>query len=205
MIQIPKSWKDIKLPQFELLIAVEQHQYDDELDRTIDWIAALTKSTPDEIASLPFDKLSGIIKQLAWAREGKFNTRIPKFFTCGGQLFEVVYQVEKFTSVQYRELEEWLADDPINNLDKIMATLTIERKWWLKGGRYDPATHAKRAAIFKKELSLAVIYPLALFFQKVFVNTVESVNRTAINKINRVNKDLLKELQKLLKEQEVNS
>lgn len=198
---IPTSWRQIYLPQFEAALLVEQTVYDDEIDRQVEWIAALTNSTRDEIASLPFDQLTSIAKQLAWVKNPQFNTRIPKFFTAGGKLWEVVHEINKLSAAQYAELCTWMKDDPMNNLDKVMATITIQRKWWLFSGKYDGETHAERAAIFRKHLSLAVIYPISLFFSLVYTRLMLSVQTSSLNHLNRINREMAKELIETIKEQ----
>lgn len=200
-IKIPQNWKDVKLDQFEAALLVEQTEYDDPIDQQVEWIAALTGATIEQIEQLPFSELTDIALKLKWVKTPEFNTRIPRFFTAGGQMFEIVYSIEQLTAAQYAELCTWMNGEPLRNLDKVMASVTIRRKWWLLKGKYDGATHEQRANLFRKHLSLAVIYPIALFFSQVYTRLMVDMQGSLANELHKVNRELVTELKTILKGQ----
>lgn len=200
-INIPSSWKDIKLSQFEAALLVEQTEYEDAIDQQVEWIAALTGATIEKIEQLPFSELADISVKLKWVKEPKFDERIPRFFTIGSKMFEVVYQIDQLTAAQYAELCTWMKVDPMLNLDKAMASITIRRKYWLLKGKYDGATHEARAKLFRKHLSLAVIYPIALFFSQVFTRLMLDMQDFSVKELIKLRKQMTMELKQILKEQ----
>lgn len=197
-MKIPRNWKDITLPIFEAAYRVEQDQYDDEIDRQIDWLAAVTQCSREDIAAMNLKELADLKNKLQWITRPKFNERIPKFFTAGNRLWEVTTEVDKLTAAQYAELCTWMKQDPMMNLDKVMASLTTRRRWWLFRSVYDGSTHSERAAIFRKGLNMAIIYPVALFFFRVFTRSMDDIRASLDRQKHQATKELIQELREAI-------
>lgn len=174
-MNVPKDWSEIKLPQFENALIVEKGKYDDPTDLMIDWLAAICDCNREDMELLTLRQLRELNEKLKWIREMKFGKRIPKFFTIKGKLYEVCTDVSKLTAAQYAELCTWMKRDPMLHLAEIMASVTKQRKWLLWSGKYDGFRHKERAELFASHLSLAVIYPIAMFFFQVLSRSLPAI------------------------------
>lgn len=172
---VPKTWKDIKLPQFEAALRVEEANYDDPIDRQLDWIAAICQTDREALEEMTIGEVSAIARRLEWIKCPNFNEKIPRFFTCAGRLFELTWRIDKITAAQYAELCTWMKDKPMLNLHKVMASVSTERKFWLLPTKYNGATHEWRANLFRRHLSMAVIYPVALFFFRLLTRSMHDI------------------------------
>jgi hypothetical protein len=192
-IKIPTQWSEVTLSQFEAAYDVEQSEFDNLIDQQVNWIAAITGAKVDELESLTVADISGIVKKMEWMKSPNFTSKIPKFFICGGKVWEVTTEIELLTAAQYMELCTWMKDNPMKNFDKIMATITVRKPYWVLSGKYDASTHKERAQLFREKLSLAVIYPVSLFFFRKFTLLIKSIQES-------LEKERLKMLRELLEE-----
>lgn len=174
-MQVPNSWRDITIGRFIAAYDVLTAEHESELDKEVAFCAAITGVTEDIIYALPIDEFKEISKQLSFVSNLEtIGTKFPKWFCIGGMIYRPVRDLRKLTGGQYIDLMTFVKGDDkrlIHNLHLIMATVCRP----LFRRKYKGETHAKTAAIFKEQMSVAIAYPVALFFCAVWLNSMPAI------------------------------
>lgn len=174
-MRIPQSWKDITIRQFLAANEALQATYDDKVDQSIALVSAVTGASEKDILSLPRKELIQIVEQLSFLNTvDSISTKWPKWFMIQGRLFKPVQKLDNLTAGQYIDLMAF-SKEPMENIHKVLATLCLPCTWYLKAKKYDGAKHQEIAQFFLDNLTMDIAYPIAVFFCKVWENSLPAI------------------------------
>jgi hypothetical protein len=166
-MKLPSSWKQITIKQYLEIDTIIKDTSLELVERYIQILAAISGQSTDYFESIPIRKLKEYIRKLDFlSHPEEIKTKIPSSFWLKGRRYSVSWRVTTLTGGQYIDLNVFTKDkDAITaNLHNIMAVLCLPRKWWVFKSKYNGQQHKDRAALFYDNLSMAIAYPLAVFF-----------------------------------------
>jgi len=165
--KLPKSWSEIKIGQYIQLRRILVDTYPTEIDRQAEILCLFTGKTKKDIDDMPIVELKRQVSALNFISDlTTLPKKIPAFFILNGKVYDVERNMNNITGYQFIDLSTFTKNrDEINeNLHKILAVLCIPRKRFFKKGKYNGELVPELAELFYNELSMAVAYPLSVFF-----------------------------------------
>jgi hypothetical protein len=116
---IPKSWGDIKLYQYQELLGIDVDSYESDIDINLEEISILLETTTDDpyISELDIDELINILNKLKWLR-----TNPPTNFS--KEIFNYkIKELNKLTLGEFIDIDHFISTNSINNLHIICSIL----------------------------------------------------------------------------------
>ena len=189
--QLPKSWKDVTVPQ---LIEIETIKHDSSIDkepypyitRGIYLLSVFTKKPFSYYESeISVTELKLLIASLDFLNEYPSEKAVNKF-KCGGYTWRVKHKINSLKASQLIDHCEYTKDDKkiLSNCSKLLALYCTPYKFFRKVEMTD---EEKSKILLNAPIN--VIYPLTVFFCKVYNSFLENIPVS-----------LNKEMQKLMKE-----
>lgn len=151
------KWSELKIYQFQELYSILTDKELDELGKVIYSVAFLEEKTVAEIESMNLDEFKKLSDKYGWLKEMDLLEKISNTFELNGEIYKVIWQVDKMKAGQYIDLTEF-NKDPMANIHKVMATL-VYKDW----NTY-ATEHNERSELFRKEMNIGFAYPLCVFF-----------------------------------------
>jgi hypothetical protein len=123
-IQLPKSWNDITVYQFQELSLMNIEDYDSDIDIVLDQLAIITDyDADDEIYDyMDIDDLLNIMKNISWIKNEP-----PQNYTKEFKPYRIK-ELVKLTLGEFIDLEVYFSDNYIKNLHLICAILYKQYK-----------------------------------------------------------------------------
>lgn len=172
-MNIANNWNRISIGQFQQINAALKNYPDNVITQSVWILNALTGKTRDELLSLDFVKdFKPLMHELDWVHTTPLPTQLPKQFELEGGHYTLVYDMKQRTTGQFVDLAHFTADPEqiIPNLHFILAVLCVpeEQKNHAEG-------FEQRAKLFQQKLSIAIAYPIATFFLKLWVDSLPHI------------------------------
>ncbi len=172
-MKIAKNWNEINVGQFQQINAALKNYPDNAITQAVWMLDALTDKSRKELLALDFSKeFKPLMKELDWVNATPLPTQLPKQFELGGQLYRLIYDMKQRTTGQFVDLAH-LTSEPENiipNLHQILAVLCVPH------GQKDHAIDfEQRAKYFKNNLPIAIAYPIATFFLKLWLDSLPHI------------------------------
>jgi hypothetical protein len=172
-MNIAKNWNQISIGQFQQINAAIKNYPDNAITQAVWILSALTGNTREELLALDFAKdFKPMMRQLDWVHSTPLPSQLPKQFELEGDSYQLVYEMKQRTTGQFIDLAHFTADPEqiIPNLHFILAVLCIPL------GQKDHAEgFEQRAKLFQQKLSIAIAYPIATFFLKLWVDSLPHI------------------------------
>lgn len=166
----------LTIGQYQQLYAIAKSK-DDEIDKAIQSVSVLTGKTEREIEEMPYVEFNSLARTVNTAFEkAKLNTNPVSFLKSNGKLYQINYKVASFTKGQYTEVQAWLNGDLIENMDKILASISVlvKRYGWVKLPAKKQPNHQEMTEAFK-DVSFNDAYGCIVFFCKIFRSSIEGI------------------------------
>lgn len=172
-MKIAKNWNEISIGQFQQINTAIKNYPDNAITQAVWMLNALTGKTREELLAMDFSKeFKPLMAELEWVNATALPTQLPKQFELDGQQYTLVYDMKQRTTGQFVDLAH-LTTDPENiiaNLHLILAVLCVPN------GQKDHAIgFEQRAKIFQQQLPIAIAYPIATFFLKLWLDSLPHI------------------------------
>lgn len=179
------TWKNITIEQYQQIVAIAKTDLP-EFNKEIELVSYLFNVSKDEIMYYPIEKFKYLAKQIDFLEdvyEGEMQTK----FTIDGVEYQVHWEMEKKTAGQFIDLSEMTKDSELINdrLHQILAVICVP-----KGEKYD-TNIMQRAEIFKKHLTMDVVFPISGFFLTVLKASLPDIQDYLTKQIKIQQKELL--------------
>jgi hypothetical protein len=169
------KWSDVTIRQFYEAQEVINGEYEDELERSIALLCAVTGQTEIEILSLTHNEIAKLSKELSFLNSlDTMGKEWPKWFMVQGRLFKPLRDIRKITGGQLIELLTF-SKEPLQNIHKILATLSLPCNWIGKARKYDADKHNEISELFREHLTMDIAYPIAVFFCNLWEELLKNI------------------------------
>jgi hypothetical protein len=163
-INVPTSWADITIRQFTEITRIKESNLD-SIEKTIEIIAVATGTDREVIARISIDKLKDIYRRIAFVAAKEIQAQeVTESVKIDGVEYVANLDIRKASAGQYIDLKE-ITKKPgeINfRIHEVMAIFFLP-----KGEQYNGETMLDRAELFYEKMSIALAYPVAVFFLKI--------------------------------------
>jgi hypothetical protein len=167
---------NLTVGQYQQLYFIHKTETD-ELERSIRSIGVVTGKTQDEIEEMPVKDFNTLSREINKSlRELQLNPKPSNFLAVGRKLYQINYKISTLTAGQVIEVNHWLKGDVIENMDKILASISvpIKRYWWVKlPAKVRPAHEAIAEDI--QGVSFAEAYGSVVFFCALFSSSIKAI------------------------------
>lgn len=157
----------MKIKQFQELYYIAKSS-DEDIDKSIKMVGAITGKTPDQVDSMQMDKFNRLCvkiqKQFEILNKKILNTRPRNIVLVNGRLYRINYEVSKppINAGKYVEVITF-GKEVIPNLHKIMASIVTPVKWRM--GKLIPYEREHfEIAHDMEEMNFEAAYNAAVFF-----------------------------------------
>lgn len=179
MIQLKyNKWDDVSIEKYEQLLKASDCE--DDLQRTINILAVLTDSTPQEIENINLEELNNLTKGTKWVNEFDFDkSDKPKTFKMEGIEYNVTRRVPDMTVAQYADFQAYFGK---TTEMEILLSIFVIPKGHKYGEGYDMEDLQRS---LKKHMPITTANSIIYFFLR---GSLSSFNSTLIS----LEKDLKK-------------
>ena len=172
-IQIPDSWAEVTISQFQELSLVDlEHK-----DAALNVVSILIDKDPEEIRKYDETTFNEITKAIEWTNEMPQAANFRQVIDIDGQKYGLI----KFSSLtvgEWIDLDEYLKA-PIENIHKIFAIMYRE----VIGGTaenlllapYDVDNAKERADVFQKQMIIDNCYGALVFFSSIVEESTKTI------------------------------
>jgi hypothetical protein len=170
-LQIPSSWKDIKLGQYQEYIQyIQQNPNDKPYKMILNLLSILTDTDIEMFCRMPMNTIHELHQNIKFMEEEP-TARFKNIIEIDGVRYGFQKDMHKLTLGEWIDIEHYIVNsDIIDNLHYITAILY--RKVVKEGDEYfdyeiEPYTDIQlegRAKLFKYNANIEDIYGIALFF-----------------------------------------
>ncbi len=180
------DWSKITVQQFQDIYKLTKNTALDETDkvvRVIGVIFGVTEKQVDEMTQVEFNAKA---KECAFLME---NTAIPgkpvSRMRIGTKWYKIQYNPAKLRHRQYVEILHY-SNSPIENMHLVLASLVQPVKWGIV--RKNKAEDHEAIAADMLNASLCEVYHAAVFFCKLFINSMESLRQYLVAEMMKTKK-----------------
>lgn len=174
MINIPKSWSDVKVSAWQELNLIET---DNEVTKKIQQVSILTDCDEAEIRELPireWQKLNADLELIQKPMSKKIKLKIE----VEGKKYGLIPDFNFLTTGEFLDAENW-KEKPIENLHLYLALIyrPIVKE---DGEEYQIESHKsdgfmRRAELFRDYLTIDEVYSAVLFFSSLGVSCMKVI------------------------------
>lgn len=191
------TFDKLTVGQYQELYQINRGE-DDDLDKSIAFVAVLTGLTRWEVEELPLSDFNKVAKEIGTIfSEQPLNTKLRKSFVLFGKKYRVIYNIRKLTTGQYIDLQHFISGNVIENLHKIIACLIIPVSWWSKE-KYDAENH-EIISEGVQDLNFMEVNAICVFFLSLWSNSIKALEPYLLNQIQRKGMTLSRtDLQKIM-------
>jgi hypothetical protein len=178
------NWSDITLGQYQHSLMILGTDLPD-FNKEVELVCYLLNLPKEEVLKMPIPKYKGYADELNFMMKS-YNGKMATEFELDGKKFDVIWQMQKRTAGQMIDLTMLTKEPELINdrLHEIMAVICIP-----KGKAYD-GDIAERAQLFKDNLTMDVVFPIADFFLKTLKNSLEAIRDYLITNAQKGNAEL---------------
>jgi hypothetical protein len=173
LMNLPKNWNEINIGQFQQINTALKNYPDNAITQAVWMLNAFTGKTREELLAMDFNKdFKPLMKQLDWINVTPLPTQLPKQFEVDGEEYTLVYDMKQRTTGQFVDLAHFTTEPEniIPNLHQILAVLCVPT-----GQKNHADGFEQRAKLFKEKLSIAVAYPIATFFLRLWLDSLPHI------------------------------
>lgn len=174
MINIPKSWSDVKVGTWQELNLIES---DNDITKKIQQVSILTDCDEAEIRQLPIRQWQELNQQLDLIQR-PMSKIIKTKIEVDGKKYGIIPDFNFLTTGEFLDAENW-KDKPIENLHLYLALIyrPIVKE---NGEEYQIEPHKsdgfmRRAELFRDHLTIDEIYSAVLFFSALGLNCMQVI------------------------------
>jgi hypothetical protein len=152
----------------------------------------------EQIQEMDIREINEMARSISFIREPATNKAVNDVII-GKTIYNLQPDVTQMSYGQFKDLSHYTKNkEAINdNLHFIMALFLYE-----KGTKYDKG-FKERAELFRKELTMDVVFPLSAFFFELLKEYVKTTQTYSIQKVQKIVRELKKEIeQETLSEQQ---
>jgi hypothetical protein len=178
------NWSDITLGQYQHSLMILGTDFPD-FNKEVELVCYLLNLPKEEVVKMPIPKYKEYAAKLDFMTK-KHNEKMRTEFEVEGQKFDVIWQMQKRTAGQMIDLT-MLTKEPeliYDRLHELMAVVCIP-----KGKDYD-GDIAERAQLFKDNLTMDIVFPIADFFLKTLKSSLEAIRDYLTTNAQRGNAEL---------------
>ena len=163
-IELPKDWNSVTIDQFQKLSKIKYDEVDG-IDNMIELISVLSGVERQKLYDVAYCDIIKIWNVIGWISEFTPSDKIIAEFTLKDITYVANLDVRKMTANQVIDLKSLQKDGlTIDNMHMVLAIFYIP-----KGKKYNQDEDlVEISEVFRNELSIAVAYPLQVFFCKRF-------------------------------------
>ena len=179
------TWKDITIEQYQHILAIAKTDLPN-FNKEVELVSYLFNISKDDIMYYPIEKFKYLAKQIEFL-EDMFEGDMQTLFTIDGIEYKVHWEMEKKTAGQFIDLSEMTKDPELINdkLHQILAVICIP-----KGEKYD-VNFMERSEIFRKKLTMDVVFPISGFFLTVLKSSLPDIQDYLNKQIKTQQRELL--------------
>lgn len=179
------TWKETTIEQYQQILAIAKTDLPD-FNKEIELVSYLFNISKNEIMNYPLEKFKYLAKKIDFL-ENVYEGEMQTVFSLDGVEYQVHWQMETKTAGQFIDLSELTKDSELinDNLHKILAVICLP-----KGSKYD-GNILERAEVFRKKLTMDVVFPIAGFFLTVLNNSLPDIQDYLSKKIQSQQRELL--------------
>lgn len=198
-MRIPSSWSDVTIGRYQAARETFSADYfDDEVERSIAQLAAVTGCSEDDVASLRIPKLLAAIKQIDFIKHLEtINKAWPKVFVIKGNIYRPIQRIDRIRGGRYLDFKLYMGGDIIDNLHLLLAVLTSKTIFGIRLP-YSAKRMRRTAEFFKKELTMDIAYPIAAFFLTWLEHSTPAILTSLSNQTAEMKKKIMSQLQPTL-------
>ncbi len=172
-MKIAKNWNEITIGQFQQINTALKNYPDNAITQAVWMLNALTDISREELLAMDYNQaFKPLMKKIGWINNSPLPTQLPKSFELDGEQYNLVYDMKQRTTGQFVDLAHLSTDSEniIPNLHQILAVLCIP-----KGQKDHAIDFEQRAKHFQNKLSIAVAYPIATFFLRLWLDSLPHI------------------------------
>lgn len=174
MIQLPKSWAEVKIDTWQELSLVESET---QIGVLINKLSILADCDPEEIRQMPIVEFNKVQQQLLFMNK-PLKKEIKLKIEIDGKKYGMIPDLNFLTTGEFLDAENW-KDKSVENLHLYLALLyrpIISED----GDDYKIEPHKaegfmKRAELFRKNLTIEYVWGTLLFFSSLGLNCTKAI------------------------------
>ena len=122
-VKIPTDWKDISISMFQDFKTIEKTEYNNEEEKAIDFICAMTKIKPEQLVRFKYKDLKYLSNKLTNLMSSSFDDKtLIKKVDFNGVKYGFIPNLSSISLGEFVDIEEY-CKKPYDNLHKIMSVL----------------------------------------------------------------------------------
>lgn len=174
MLNIPKSWSEVKISTFQELHAVESET---EIGVLISKLSILADCDTEEIRALPINEFNNIKSQIEFMSK-PLSKKINLKIEVDGKKYGMIPDLNFLTAGEFLDAENW-KDKSIENLHLYLALL-YRPIIFEDGEDYKIEPHkaegfTRRAELFRHNLTIENVWGTLLFFSSLGLNCTKVI------------------------------
>ncbi len=179
------NWSNITIEQYQQILAIANTDLPD-FNKSVELVKYIFNIDNETVLNMPIEKFKSYTSKLDFIEE-PYEGEMITTFAIDGYDYEVVWQMQKRTAGQFIDLSELTKDSELinDNLHKILAVICLP-----KGAKYD-GDIANRAEVFKKALTMDLVFPLAGFFLTILNASLPTIQDYLSQDITAKKKELM--------------
>lgn len=163
-INIPDSWDEVTIRQFQELTSLETKDF----EKTLDIISILTNEDPETIRQFDVPTLTEILSNLIWTNTMPDDAKYKPLLFYKEKEFGIISRLSDLTVGEWIDLENYL-ESPIDNIHFIMSilyrpliTAFNDRDRLIE--KYDSDVMIRQAEEFLDNIKITDVYGALIFF-----------------------------------------
>jgi hypothetical protein len=158
---------DLTIDQFQRLYSIESNSLLSLPEKRIGACAVVLSATTDQVKALPLKTIADTYKAIQSGLAKMPELKMKQTATVNGKRYKFTFRTDKLKTGQFIDMTFFDFKDEnltVQNLHKVMATLSREMTWYGTQKLYDATTHAQRAEAFRLHGKIADVWGVASFF-----------------------------------------
>lgn len=192
-MKIPKGWQDITIEQYQALCNNIADNSLNELELIVSNITVLCGVDYAQVEKMPLGETFKINKELEFIKSVPDNKAINDVII-EDKVYSLYPDIHKMSYGQFKALNHYTKDkEKINdNLHYLMAVFIYEK------GKDYIIDFEDRAELFRKHLTMNVVFPLSSFFLQLLIKSVEVTQTYSMEKAMKIAREQIKEATALI-------
>ncbi len=175
-LELPKDWQGVNIGQF-IELSKSKDNHEEKIDLIVEVVSILSGVERQKIAELDLLNLSKAYNAISFINDIGFPDKVEKHLHVEGITYIAELDISKMTAGQYIDLKHY-AKDAIGNLHNILSIFYIPI-----GKKYNEIPCQKVADDFYNHVSIATVYPVAVFFWTLSNLWMQSIKESTESKM----------------------
>jgi len=209
-MKVATKWSEITLHQYIEVVEVSSVDMD-EIDKQVKIIAILSKESEDKILDLTLTQIKELAKVTQFIYTPPLSGAIKQLIKINGKKYSVNHYMNKLSGGEFIDLSNYTKDKETvtNNLPFIISIFLHpvnmfgqkKRKYYDKNGKGEWCQKLESRNDTAKEIRdsmlMSDVFALSGFFLKLWDALIKTTADYSIEKVNKLNKRIAKELDSL--------